>query len=81
MAYQAKKEASADYEYVCAPCKVQVQTGRYVPSVMRRMNSIDEDGLSLQESLYADQGEEGSTDKLLLKLKTGERSDRVGFAN
>lgn len=72
VAYQAKKEASADYEYVCAPCKVQVQTGRYVPSVMRRMNSIDEDGLSLQESLYADQGEEGSTDKLLLKLKTGE---------
>lgn len=72
LAYQAKKEANPEYEYVCAPCKLQVQTGRYVPNALRRINSIDEEGQSL-ESLYSDTAtDDATTDKLLLKLKTGE---------
>lgn len=71
LAYQTKKEANPDYEYMCAPCKVQVQTGRFVPSALRRMTSIDEDGMTLQESLYAEQADEVVPEKLLLKLKSG----------
>lgn len=77
-AYQTKKESNPDYEYICAPCKIQVQTGRFVPSALRRITSIDDDGMTLQESLYAEQADEVVPEKLF-KLKSGTYRNTKGY--
>lgn len=74
--YQVKRDMNPDYEYICMPCKQQVQSGRFVPQALRRMNTIEDEA---PDSLYAESGMEIelNVDKPLIKFNSGTKMIRT----